>query len=410
MKFPQVTSPVMAKGLEDTALYRYYRLASLNDVGGDPKRFSVSVNAFHNENLERAKRFPHAMLATSTHDNKRSEDVRARINVISELAQEWRDHVKRWARINRAKKTGTGRERAPSPNDEYLLYQTLLGCWPLHEPDVDFVSRIEGYMLKAAKEAKLRTSWINPDTDYEKALTQFVREVLNSNNFLSDFAPFQKRVAMLGMLNSLSQTLLKLTSPGVPDIYQGNEVWDFSLVDPDNRRPVDYAKRQAMLRELEQLDSLLPEQLASRVKSLVGNLADGRAKLYLTSRVLNFRRQHLELFKHGVYLPLSIEGMRAENLVAFARRYQDQSVIVVAPRFFSQLVTNENALPLAKEVWGDTRVNCSFAASGQRFFNVLTKAAIESYEHDGKSWLNVAQLLSEFPVAIPSNSSPKLVT
>ncbi len=406
MKFPQVTAPVMAKGFEDTALYRDYRLTSLNDVGGDPRRFAVSISAFHNENLERAKHFPHAMLATSTHDNKRSEDVRARITVISELAQEWKDHVKRWTRLNRGKRTGAGRERAPSANDEYLLYQTLLGCWPMHEPEPDFISRIEGYMLKAAKEAKLKTSWINPDAGYEKALTQFTREVIGSPNFLADFLPFQKRVATLGLLNSLAQTLLKLTSPGVPDIYQGNELWDFSLVDPDNRRAVDYARRQELLHELAQFQSLSAEQLARRVRGLMANLDDGRAKLYLISRVLNFRSQHRELFKCGEYLPLSVEGTRAENVVVFARRYQDVIVIAVAPRFFSQLVSNKNALPLGKEVWGDTRINCSFAAGGQRFFNVLTKARGEIYEGDaGKQWLNADQLFSDFPVALLSSSS-----
>ncbi|MGH8726631.1 MAG: malto-oligosyltrehalose synthase [Burkholderiales bacterium] len=384
MKFPQVTSPVMAKGLEDTALYRDFRLASLNDVGGDPRRFFVSVAAFHNENLERAKRFPHAMLATSTHDNKRSEDARARINVISELAAEWKEHIKRWAKINRAKKTGSGRERAPSVNDEYLLYQTLLGCWPLGEPGPDFSTRIENYMLKAAKEAKLATSWTNPDADYEKALVQFSREVIASNNFVADFLPFQKRVAALGMLNSLSQTLLKLSSPGVPDVYQGNEIWDFSLVDPDNRRPVDYSKREAMLGELESFESLGPEQLAERLKDLLANLADGRAKLYLVSRVLNFRQQNPELFKHGDYVPLAAEGPRAGNVIAFARRQEEASLIVVAARFFSQLA-DENA-------WGDTVIHCPRGA----YLNLLTKARLEC---NGER-LQLDRVLTDFPVTL----------
>jgi (1->4)-alpha-D-glucan 1-alpha-D-glucosylmutase len=396
MKFPQVTSPVMAKGLEDTALYRYVRLASLNDVGGDPERYSVSVKAFHASNVERARRFPHAMLATSTHDNKRSEDVRARINVISELAPEWKERVKRWSKINRGKKSGDRADRAPSANDEYLFYQTLLGAWPAGEPDDDFIKRIESYMVKAAREAKVATSWTNSNEEYEKALTRFVREVMTSNVFLSEFLPFQKRVAALGMLNSLSQTLLKLTCPGFPDIYQGNEVLDFSLVDPDNRRPVDYERRRAMLRELEGLTQLEDNERARAVASLVENLADSRAKLYLTSRVLDLRNRSPELFKYGEYLPLAVEGARAENIVAFCRRRNTSVAIVIAPRFFSRLL--DPAARLWSAEWGDTRIECPPETA--QLVNVLTRARVESEAAEQRSWLSAAKALNDFPVAL----------
>ncbi|HYM47834.1 MAG TPA: malto-oligosyltrehalose synthase, partial [Burkholderiaceae bacterium] len=245
MRLQQFTAPVMAKGLEDTSFYVYNRLVSLNEVGDDPRRFGVSLETFHRANRERLEHWPHALLSGSTHDSKRSEDVRARLHVLSELPQEWGRHVARWNRLNRRHRRELEDTSLPSRNDEYLLYQTLLGVWPLAELDelglAALRERIEAYMLKAAREAKTDTSWINQSQEYEQALIAFVRALLGTlarNPFLNDFLPFQRRVARLGLFNSLSQTLLKLAAPGVPDIYQGNEIWDFSLVDPDNRRPI----------------------------------------------------------------------------------------------------------------------------------------------------------------------------
>ena len=267
MKFQQFTGPVMAKGLEDTAFYRYNRLVSLNDVGSDLHRFGTTTPEFHLANQDRLRCWPHTMLATSTHDSKRSEDVRARINILSEISGEWRLRVREWKRVNRNHRSLVNNKPAPSPNDEYLLYQTLVGAWP-SEPLSDgddwrnFCERIENYMLKAIREAKQNTSWINRNTEYETAVSSFVKMLLTpstQNRFLSDFVPFQHRVARIGLWNSLAQTLLKLTCPGVPDIYQGNELWDFSLVDPDNRRPVDYTRRQQMLQRIRTSESDLAQ-------------------------------------------------------------------------------------------------------------------------------------------------------
>ena len=260
MKFQQYTGPVMAKGMEDTALYRYNRLTSLNEVGGEPERFGTTIPAFHHLNGERAKHWPHAMLATSTHDTKRGEDVRARINVLSEIPDEWRGKLARWGRMNRSRRREVDGAQAPSRNDEYLLYQTLLGAWPLDEGDAgteEFRGRIKAYMEKAMREARTHTSWTNVNEEYEQAVADFVDTLLapaENDLFLDDFLPFQRKLSRLGALNSLSQTFIKLTAPGVPDIYQGNELWDLSLVDPDNRRPVDYELRRRLLSELKRME------------------------------------------------------------------------------------------------------------------------------------------------------------
>ncbi|MEN6585803.1 MAG: malto-oligosyltrehalose synthase, partial [Sulfuricella sp.] len=298
MKFQQLSSPVMGKGSEDTAFYRYHRLLSLNEVGGDPRRFGTSVRGFHAENAKRLEQWPHSMLNTTTHDSKRSEDVRARINVLSELPTAWREQVLRWRQLNRSRKTRIEREDVPGSNDEYLLYQTLIGMWPLEEPDAagqdNLIARIEAYMLKAVREAKQHTSWINPNVPYEGGLSAFVRALLapgEDNAFLADFLPFQRRVARWGMFNALSQTLFKLSAPGVPDIYQGNELWDFSLVDPDNRRPVNYARRQELLAEMENTVTAPPAALAQQLRQFLDNMQDGRAKLYVTWRLLRARRR-----------------------------------------------------------------------------------------------------------------------
>lgn len=251
MKFQQVTGPVMAKGLEDTVFYVYNRLASLNEVGGNPERFGTTLDTFHGQNLERIKFWPHGMIVTSTHDTKRSEDVRARLNVLSEIPGEWKHHLARWSRINKKRKSVVEGQSVPDRDEEYLFFQTLLGVWPLHpmngtEYEV-FERRIKDNMLKATREAKVNSSWISPNLPYEDALLKFIEDVISpaSNNaFIQDFDPFRKKVSYFGMFNSLSQTLLKITSPGTPDFYQGTEIWNFSLVDPDNRRPVNFDIRR----------------------------------------------------------------------------------------------------------------------------------------------------------------------
>ncbi|NBC48224.1 MAG: malto-oligosyltrehalose synthase, partial [Gammaproteobacteria bacterium] len=361
MKFQQYTSPVTAKGVEDTAFYRWHRLSSLNEVGGNPERFGLSVDSFHRANMRRQAHWPHAMLAGSTHDSKRSEDVRARLHLLSEIPQAWREHVERWARLNRRlRRSGANGDEAPTesgtwpdPNTEYLFYQSLLGVWPLETPGDEgwqgLKARVQGYMGKAVKEAKVHTAWTNADADYEQALVAFIDAVLDrerSSAFFEDFIPFQQRVAQLGLLNSLSQTLLRLTCPGLPDIYQGCELWDFSLVDPDNRRPVDFERRRRWLQALDRAEQSAEEEglpadaptQQKRVPEMLSeHLSDGRAKLHLIRRTLQLRKQMPDLFTDGEYSPLAVEGPLAERLCVFSRSHQGQSVVVVVPRLLAGL-------------------------------------------------------------------------
>ncbi|HSB72068.1 MAG TPA: malto-oligosyltrehalose synthase, partial [Candidatus Methylomirabilis sp.] len=324
-KFQQLTAPVTAKGLEDTASYRYNRLVSLNEVGGEPERFGISVEEFHKQCLTRREKWPDGLSATSTHDTKRSEDVRARIHVLSEIPREWRAAVGRWHRWNRRHLAEVDGGAAPDRNDEYLLYQTLVGAWPLApmgpEEATAFTARIQHYILKAAKEAKLNTSWINPSEAYDEGLRTFVARILDpspANRFLADFAAFHPFVARLGMVNSLAETLIKITAPGVPDFYQGSEVWDFSLVDPDNRRPVDFAARASLLEDLRR--RIATGDLVHLARELVEQWTDGRVKLYTLHRALTYRRTAADLFQRGDYVPLPTGGQAAEHLCAFARR------------------------------------------------------------------------------------------
>jgi (1->4)-alpha-D-glucan 1-alpha-D-glucosylmutase len=405
MKFQQITAPITAKGIEDTALYRFNRLISLNEVGGDPNNYGGGgVRAFHADAEYRALHWPHEMLATSTHDTKRSEDVRARLNVLSEMTTPWRDAVRRWTRINRTRKREIDGVAAPSRNDEYHLYQTLLGSWPLTQPDAAgaaaYRERIEAYMIKAVREAKLRTSWTEIDAAYEEALLQFVRSILeprDNNLFLTDFLEFQRRVARFGLLNSLSQTLCKLTAPGVPDIYQGNELWDFSLVDPDNRRPVDYQGRRAALEELERSAASL------ELPELVGSLEDGRCKLLLIWKILQLRRERPRLFSHGSYRRLRVRGARAHHVCAFARLRAGQSLIVIAPRLYRRLLDDPALLPLGEAVWEDTLVELPRQERFRRSLRgVLDGAQLAPVRHGDISGVAVAQALAEFPVAVLS--------
>ncbi len=408
MKFQQITAPITAKGVEDTALYRFNRLVSLNEVGGEPDAYGTSVQAFHADSQYRAKNWPHELLGTSTHDTKRSGDVRARINVLSEMTMAWRKTIERWRRMNRSRKREVDGRPAPSPNDEYLFYQTLIGCWPLEELDAAANTvvreRIESYLIKAAREAKLRTSWANINTEYEEALTQFVRatlELREGNLFLSDFLATQRRLTRFGLLNSLSQLVCKLTAPGVPDIYQGNEIWDFSLVDPDNRRPVDYAKRRAMLARLR--ETPLPDAAAAR--ALVDDMTDGRCKLYLTWRILKFRSEYEQLFRCGEYLPLRVNGERATNVCAFARRCEGDLLITIAPRLYLRLLGDREVPPLGEEVWGNTTVELpreTIAGGSGPLRNLLDGAEISlgNGDESGPGGLPVAAALAHFPVAV----------
>jgi (1->4)-alpha-D-glucan 1-alpha-D-glucosylmutase len=407
MKFQQFTSAVMAKGLEDTSFYRYHRLISLNEVGGDPRIFGVSPEDFHRKTLERAKAWPHGMLDTSTHDTKRSEDVRSRIDVLSEIPALWRKRVRHWRELNQNKKTLVADVEAPSRNDEYLLYQTLVGAWPLETEGANippaFIHRVKAFMVKAVREAKEKTSWANPNADYEGAIATFVENILDpakSDEFLADFRAFQKYVARIGMFNGLSQTLIKLTSPGVPDVYQGNEIWELSLVDPDNRRPVDYALRREFLRSFQKCKSDGSESARCLLPEITRNMEDGRIKLYLIWKVLNLRKRFPTLFTNGDYLRLKVEGEKARHLVAFARRTDDEVAIVVAPRLWAQLM-GQNGNSLAdSSLWKDTRVELPWAGEGQIYWNALTSETLPVERSEQRCFVAASTLLANFPVAL----------
>lgn len=402
-KFQQFTAPVTAKGVEDTAFYRYHRLVSLNEVGGDPSLFGFTVSAFHGASQDRAQKWPHTMLATSTHDSKRSEDVRVRIDALSELPTAWRLGVRRWNRLNRSRKRMVEGKRAPSRNDEYLLYQTLVGTWPLGPLADDglaaYRDRIQTYMTKAVREAKVESSWINANAAYESALSGFIDSLLaktDGNLFLQDFLPFQRRIAWLGMLNSLSQTLIKLTSPGVPDIYQGNELWELSLVDPDNRRPVDYEMRSVLLAEMQEQLATAAVGTAMHADAVLRDWECGGPKLYITWRALELRREYPRLFAEGDYTPLSAAGERAEHTVAYARRQGEVAVLVVAGRLFGRLVAEPGDLPLGADVWADTSIPTGTLPEGTRPLNVLTGRSVEVV--DGR--LLMADVFADFPAAL----------
>jgi (1->4)-alpha-D-glucan 1-alpha-D-glucosylmutase len=409
MRFQQYTAPVVAKGLEDTGFYRHHRLVSLNEVGGDPRRFGISAEAFHAANRERAACWPWGMLATATHDTKRGEDVRARIDVISELPAEWEARVRRWAEVNDPLRQGSGSEPAPTRNDEYLLYQTLVGTWPGAAPapfDLpDYIGRIETYMLKAVREGKESSSWRHPASAYEAALRRFIRGILEPGSpFRADFEPFATRVAALGALNGLSQLVLKLTVPGVPDVYQGCELWDLSLVDPDNRRPVDFEHRARLLDELRREFGEASDATAGDLSALVRSWHDGRLKLLVTWRLLCFRRRNRELFDRGDYVPLETDGERTGNLCGFARTFAGKRLMVAVARLGAGLPRQAGSFPLGRVAWGDTVLRCPGEVEGPR--DVLTGRRPSSLRRGGVSALAAADLFADLPVAAVESPAP----
>lgn len=333
LKFQQVTGPVMAKGMEDTAFYRYYPLASLCEVGGDPASAGTSPEQFHRTVAERAIQWPYTMSTTATHDTKRGEDTRARLNVLSEVPEPWEQAVRRWHAHNESRRGEIDGAAAPDENEEYLLYQTLVGTWPLERGDErswnQYVQRIVAYMDKALKEAKLHTSWNNPHEDYDRAVEGFVRAALADAEFVEDMDRFAASISDAGFVNSLSQTLTKICVPGVCDFYQGSELWDFSLVDPDNRRPVDFQRRRRLLAELRRRAET---ELADLVVELTEAWPDERIKLFVAWRALELRRATPKLLLEGSYLPLAVEGPRAENVCAFAREHEGRWAVCAVPR------------------------------------------------------------------------------
>lgn len=404
-KFQQMTSPVTAKGIEDTAFYRYHRFISLNEVGADPQQFGIAPSLVHHRLKSRQVHRPASLSATSTHDTKRSEDVRARLNVLSELPKQWKDHVTRWHKLNRRFKTGAGGESVPGRNEEYFLYQTLIGVWPLEQmSDQDyarFVDRIQAYMNKAVKEAKVHTSWVSPDTEYEDVIKQFVARLLDrstSNVFLEDFLPFQERVAQYGLYNSLSQVLVKMAAPGVPDLYQGTELWDFSLVDPDSRRPVDFAERARLLAELNKAVAATPGRVAL-IQDLFAQRADGRIKLFLAAEALRYRRDHRALFHSGEYVPLNGTGEKCAHVFAFARIHSEGSIVTVIPRLLTGVIPDAHTPPLGDEVWKDTWLTLPAWGEGTQVRNIFTGDVLRTVTRDGCQVLAVGEIFLHSPVA-----------
>jgi (1->4)-alpha-D-glucan 1-alpha-D-glucosylmutase len=407
-KFQQITSPVAAKGIEDTTLYVHNRLLSLNEVGSDPTRFGIDPSAVHAWMEQRQACWPAALSALSTHDTKRGEDVRARLNVLSEIPGAWKDAVGEWRTLNRRLRVVVHGRPAPSRNEEYLLYQTIAGAWPF-ESDAEtlstFTDRVADYMTKAMREAKLHTTWLSPDEEYEKAVERFVRAILDRrrpNPFLAAFEPFQARIAELGIYNSLAQQVIKITAPGVPDFYQGTELWDLTLVDPDNRRPVDYARRRQALAAVG----------ASTAADLLESRRDGRVKLFVVHNALTARAAMRDAYDRGAYLPLAASGVRAECVFAFARvgvkprlqstREYDPATdvaITCVPRLVASLTPAAAAPPLGRSVWGDTRIALPPGLAGRTLRNLFTGDRIRP-EPDDISTVAAATVFERFPVAI----------
>lgn len=405
MKVQQLTGPAMAKGLEDTAFYLYHRLTSLNEVGSEPERFGCSPATFHLRNQERAEQWPSSLVTTSTHDTKRSEDVRARICVLSEVPEAWRLAVRRWARLNARHRTAVRDHPAPDANDEYLYYQTLIGAWPMGNAplDDDFRARIGRYMEKAIKEAKLHTSWINPEPEYDAAVQRFVQRTLDEAHgaaFLESAAAFKRQIERTGQQNALGQVLLKLASPGASDVYQGTELWDLSLVDPDNRRPVDYPARQALLETLDEEARRDPVRLC---RALTRETASGRVKLYLTAQGLRLRCRRADLFRRGDYRPLDLEGPLQDRAVAFARHHRGAWVVAAAPRLVHRLLARGRSLA---EGYRGTAILLPRELGAVRLRSVFTGRKVRARKTRAAAVLDLGELLREFPVVLLEGGPP----
>jgi (1->4)-alpha-D-glucan 1-alpha-D-glucosylmutase len=403
MRFQQLTGPVMAKGVEDTAFYRQFPLASLNEVGGDPQIFGLDVKTFHERIIRRSAHWPYNLMASTTHDTKRSEDLRARLNILSEIPDEWAAALRRWRPMNEPFTTAVDGIVTPDCEAEYLLYQTLVGAWPLAglgdaDQHQQFVQRIQDYMEKALREAKVRTSWINPNSAYDNAIRNFVAVALRrtpDNEFLTDIETFSLNISDAGLWNSLSQTVLKLTCPGVPDIYQGSELWNFSLVDPDNRRPVDYALRKHLLAELP-LKSM--EGREAWLGEATGTLTDGRLKLFVNAVIARFRRDNPDFFARATYVPLEATGELRDHVLAFARCVQGKAIVVVVSRFLVKLGCR-GKIPVGKDVWGDLKVKVGELADGS-YHDLLSGTMINTIREREDTFLPVSALFSTLPVSL----------
>ena len=383
-KVQQFTGPMMAKSLEDTAIYRYHCSVALNEVGGNPAAGALSVDDFHKRMEQRAVSGAHGLTATATHDTKRGEDTRARLVALSELAAEWGENVREWRRMNACLIDGSGAQRIPTAAHEYMLYQSLLGAWPLAGVDGAFVERMQSYAIKAAREGKQQTSWLAPNERYEHGLQSFLRVLLEPNRpagFMESFRAFVRRAALIGALNSLTQVALKAMMPGVPDFYQGTELWDLSFVDPDNRRPVDFGERALLLQSIGDEPNW---------PALAQSWVDGHVKCTLTQRLLALRAEHADLFAHGSYRPLEVAGPHQDEIIAFARVHGRNAVIVVAGRLFKRATRTGHQWPNGS-AW-----TASVSLDG---FGEMV-SAIGPAKPTGAPRLYVAELFGALPVAV----------
>ncbi|MFW5663433.1 MAG: malto-oligosyltrehalose synthase [bacterium] len=384
----QFTGPLMAKGVEDTSMYQYNCFIAHNEVGDAINASGITIQDFHAAMRERQQKWPYTLNTTSTHDTKRGEDVRARLNVVSELSGEWEEKVHEWMHMNQKLKVRLDSGLLePSLSIEYFIYQTLLGTFPFEgQTDETYQQRIDEYLVKALREGKRKVSWRDPDETYEETVCQFARKMLDpQHTFLAAFVPFMQKVAWRGIANSLSQLTLKTTCPGIPDIYQGTELWDFTLVDPDNRQLVDYELRWAQLKEMKNHQQPDAEAL---LKVLLENATDGRIKLWYTACLLHARRQNPVLFVKGEYIALTVSGKRKAHLLAFARKHEDQWVLVVVPLITATLSDQTGAACLLDTAWGDTCIQLPPEAP-HNWTNTITSKTVK-----GKDILMAAQVLT----------------
>ncbi len=387
-RFQQLTGPVMAKGIEDTAFYRRYPLASLNEVGSELGGFGLSISSFHEKMEMRKERWPYSLSTTYTHDTKRSEDARCRLHVLSEIPQEWEAAIWRWHQFNKGKQK---EEKAPDWNEEYLIYQSLIATWPFDSMDdyerEEYTLRIDHYLKKAMKEAKVHTSWVDPHDTHEKDVHLFVHSILDPNaskRFLADFSRFIAPIQRFGMWTSLSQLVLKCTAPGVPDFYQGSEIWDFRLVDPDNRHPVYYARRKEWLKEVEEADSIEP---------FLHDMRDGKIKMFCMRILLHLRKEDPLLFTKGSYIPIPAIGEKGECLIAFARKSKKKTVIIITSRFFTKCF-REGVLD-----YGDTHLLWPRQLDAPTYADRLTKEQ-RTIVFDEERKVLVSTLLTKIPFAV----------
>jgi (1->4)-alpha-D-glucan 1-alpha-D-glucosylmutase len=402
MRWQQFTGPLMAKAFEDTLLYVYNPLISLNEVGGEP-RPSVAVHeTFSDFIADRHKQWPNSINATTTHDTKRSEDVRARISVLSEIPGQWKERLEQWSKLNAKFKTQLNGQPVPDRNEEIFLYQTLLGMWAADGQDEkSLIDRLQAYAIKATREAMVHTRWTLPNTPHENALKKFVASILKpapANPFLRDFVAFQKGISYGGMLNGLSQALLKIVSPGIPDFYQGSELWDLRLVDPDNRQPVDFDTRAKMLAALK----AQPVSSTSFAAQLTEHWQDGQIKLYAIWKALNFRREAPDLFSNGDFLELETTGPRAEHILAILRRHKREWALLVAPRWLTRMKATKMGYD-PDSFWSDMKIRLPDAAP-KSWDNIFTGENFVTV--GGQHSLPIGEVFLHFPVALLSSRKP----